>query len=89
VIDHGLKIFSIYLHLSDFKVSLGGKVERGQLIALSGNSGYSTAPHLHFSMRDGKSRIDPILFIEATKKTEDNILASIGRALLKIFNIVR
>lgn len=89
VIDHGLKIFSMYLHLSDFKVSLGEKVKRGQPIALSGSSGYSTAPHLHFSMRDGKSRIDPILFIEATRKTEENILASIGRALLRIFNIAR
>jgi len=93
VIDHGLDIFSLYLHLSDVKVSSGERLKRGQLISLSGNSGYSAAPHLHFSMRDGKSRIDPILFIEATKKTRHTLLASvianIRAALLRFFNIIR
>jgi len=89
IIDHGLGIFSLYLHLSNFEVSLGEIVRRGQIIGLSGSSGYSTGPHLHFSIRDGKSRVDPILFIKTTKKTEDTVLASIGRALLQLLNIGR
>lgn len=84
VIDHGLGIFSLYLHLDEFRVSPGQIVEKGQIIGLSGNSGYSTAPHLHFSIRDNGTRIDPISFIKATEKTSENFnLASIKEALTK------
>lgn len=82
VIDHGLDIFSLYLHLDKFKVSQGDMVRRGQGIGLSGDTGYSTAPHLHFSMRVGSSRIDPVAFIETSKKINDNfLLADISNAL--------
>lgn len=87
VIDHGLNIFSMYLHLEEFKVSEGDMVKRNQIIGLSGDTGYSTAPHLHFSMRVGSSRIDPIVFIQTTKKLDDDsILANISRAVLNVFN---
>ena len=86
IIDHGLDIFSMYLHLDDFKVSTGDVVRRGQLIGLSGDTGYATAPHLHFSMRVDGQRVDPIEFIQATQKMNDNfILADITNALLKFF----
>jgi murein DD-endopeptidase MepM/ murein hydrolase activator NlpD len=42
---------SQYLHLSRFAVVQGQRVTRGQTIGLSGNSGCSTAPHLHFQVR--------------------------------------
>jgi poly-gamma-glutamate capsule biosynthesis protein CapA/YwtB (metallophosphatase superfamily) len=64
VIDHGLGIFSMYLHLDQFKVVEGQKVARGQIIALSGNTGYSIAPHLHFSIKINGSSADPLKFIE-------------------------
>jgi murein DD-endopeptidase MepM/ murein hydrolase activator NlpD len=51
VIDHGQGLFSLYLHLSDFKVKEGDLVEAGQLIALSGGSGRATGPHLHLAVR--------------------------------------
>jgi murein DD-endopeptidase MepM/ murein hydrolase activator NlpD len=87
IIDHGLDIFSLYLHLEEFKVSEGQMVKRGQLIGLSGDTGYTTAPHLHFSVRVGASRVDPIVFIETTKKLEDNfVLADISRSFLNIIN---
>ena len=42
---------SLYAHLSEFKVAVGDMVECGQMVGLSGNSGFSTGPHLHFGMR--------------------------------------
>lgn len=65
VVDHGLGIFSYYLHLSEFNVKAGDKVTQGQVIARSGNTGYSIAPHLHFSMRIRNTSVDPLHFIEA------------------------
>jgi murein DD-endopeptidase MepM/ murein hydrolase activator NlpD len=68
IIDHGLGIFSLYLHLNEFKVSEGQKVKRGEIIALSGNTGYSTSPHLHFSVKINGISVDPLRFIEIMKK---------------------
>jgi len=68
IIDHGLGIFSLYLHLDEFKVSEGKEVKRGDIIALSGNSGYSIEPHLHFSIKINGESIDPLRFIEVIKK---------------------
>ena len=42
---------SLYAHLSEFKVKVGDVLESGQMVGLSGNSGFSTGPHLHFGMR--------------------------------------
>ena len=87
IIDHGLNIFSLYLHLDNFNVSEGQMVVRNQLIGLSGDTEYTTAPHLHFSIRVGKARVDPIVFIETTKKLEDNfILADMSQSFLNIIN---
>ncbi len=87
IIDHGLDIFSLYLHLEEFKVSEGQMVSRSQLIGLSGKTGYVTAPHLHFSMRVGSSRVDPFAFIQSTQKMNDNFfLADVTSAFLNIFN---
>ncbi len=86
IIDHGLNIFSLYLHLEEFKVSAGQMVKRGQIIGLSGDTGYTTAPHLHFSIRVGGSRVDPIAFIETTQKIDDNPILSVSAALSDIIN---
>lgn len=67
VVDHGLGIFSLYLHLNEFKVSEGQKVKKDEVIGLSGNTGYSIAPHLHFSIKLNGASVDPLKFIETTK----------------------
>jgi len=86
IIDHGLGIFSMYLHLEEFKVSKGQIVKRGQIIGLSGSTGYVTAPHLHFSMRVDGARVDPIDFIKETQKMDDNsFLAGISNVFNNIF----
>lgn len=68
IIDHGMGIFSLYLHLDKFKVVEGTKVKKGEIIALSGNTGYSIEPHLHFSVITNNTNVDPLRFIEATEK---------------------
>ncbi|MBM3221388.1 MAG: M23 family metallopeptidase [Candidatus Rokubacteria bacterium] len=59
VIDHGAGIESRYGHLQKVAVSRGQRVERGQLIGLSGNTGRSTAPHLHYEVLVDGRPIDP------------------------------
>jgi len=62
VIDHGFGYKTLYAHLSKIDVKQGQKVVRGQVIGRVGNTGKSTAPHLHYEVHKGKSAIDPINF---------------------------
>lgn len=55
IIIHGNNYMSLYGHLNAFKVSYGQYVTQGQVIAQSGDSGSSTAPHLHFELRRSSS----------------------------------
>ncbi len=58
---------TMYGHLSRVLVSPGDEVRAGQVIALSGNTGRSTAPHLHFEVRrDGRS-VDPLSLVKEGK----------------------
>ncbi len=63
MIDHGAKVFSLYAHCSKLLVKEGEKVEKGQLIALTGATGSVTGPHLHFEMREGNTRVDPLKYV--------------------------
>jgi hypothetical protein len=64
VIDHGLGLMSVYMHLSKINVAVGAKVHRGQLIALSGATGRATGPHLHLGVRWQGSYLDPAKLFE-------------------------
>jgi murein DD-endopeptidase MepM/ murein hydrolase activator NlpD len=62
-IKHGYGFSTKYGHCSQFLVAKGDHVERGQTIALVGNSGRSSAPHLHYEViKDGKT-VDPIKYV--------------------------
>jgi hypothetical protein len=59
-IDHGNGYQTSYSHLLDIRVKKGAKVKRGDIIALSGNSGLSFAPHLHYEVIFNSMRVDPV-----------------------------
>lgn len=64
VIDHGQGIFSMYYHCSELKVAVGDVVKKGDLVALSGNSGRVSGPHLHFGILANGVQVDPLDFID-------------------------
>lgn len=59
IIDHGLNLFTSYLHMQDIKVKVGDLVEKGTVIGLVGSTGFSTGPHLHWSATCGREPFDP------------------------------
>ncbi|RLD65410.1 MAG: M23 family peptidase [Bacteroidetes bacterium] len=61
-IDHGFGYKTIYAHMSKFNVKKGQKVKRGDVIGFVGNTGTSTAPHLHYEVWKNNKRINPINF---------------------------
>ncbi len=60
IIDHGYGYRTLYSHIHEFKVKRGQEVKRGQLIATVGNTGKSTAPHLHYEVQKDRKTVDPI-----------------------------
>ena len=60
IINHGGGYTTLYAHLSRRNVAKGDKVKQGDVIGQSGNTGYSTAPHLHFEINKDGSSYDPL-----------------------------
>lgn len=63
LLEHRSGVRSMYGHLSRILVTAGDTVAAGRVIGLSGNSGRSTAPHLHFEIRRGDRRVDPMSMV--------------------------
>lgn len=62
IINHGNNIISLYAHLNSRAVARGETVTRGQPIGAVGNTGISSAPHLHFELRENGKPINPFRF---------------------------
>ncbi len=62
-VDHGFGYKTVYGHLSEFKVKKGDRVKRGDIIALSGNSGISDGPHVHYEVIKNGIKMNPLNFI--------------------------
>ena len=72
-LDHGHGLVSVFMHLSEVDVKPGDTVQRGDLLAKTGNTGRTTGPHLHWAVkwrnpendsRDGDFYIDPALLLD-------------------------
>jgi murein DD-endopeptidase MepM/ murein hydrolase activator NlpD len=59
VIDHGLNLFTLYAHLSEFNIENGAAAAMGQVIARSGSTGFSFGDHLHFTCMIGDKFVSP------------------------------
>ncbi|MBX2846104.1 MAG: M23 family metallopeptidase [Saprospiraceae bacterium] len=62
IIQHGYGYETLYAHLSEILVTKGQRIQRGELIGKVGNTGTSTAPHLHYEVIYNGSKINPIHF---------------------------
>lgn len=63
IVDHGRDLRSLYGHLSEIKVKHGERIERGEVIALTGNTGRTSGPHLHYEIQIHGQAVDPRQFL--------------------------
>ena len=87
IIDHGNGYETSYSHLSSISVRKNQQVRRGDIIALSGDTGLSLAPHLHYEVRYKGVRVDPIhfFFMELTP-SEYQRLMQIAQSGMQAFD---
>lgn len=71
VINHNDNIKTIYAHLDEILVRKGQNVEQGEIIGLSGTSGNSTGPHLHFELIRNGFNIDPKILLHCVVDDQD------------------
>lgn len=69
VISHGTGNTTLYAHMSSRKVSVGDKVTQGQVIGITGSTGVSTGPHLHYEITENGSRVDPLKYLPGYVQT--------------------
>ncbi len=62
-VDHGDGLRTLYAHLNRVLVKRGQRIERGQIVGLSGNTGWSLGPHLHFEISVRGRKQNPALFL--------------------------
>jgi peptidase M23-like protein len=64
IVDHGLGVFSYFAHLSNMTVTEGATVVTGATVGHVGATGRVTGPHLHWTVRVGGARVDPLALLE-------------------------
>jgi murein DD-endopeptidase MepM/ murein hydrolase activator NlpD len=66
IVDHGQRLFTIYMHLSKIDVKVGAKLAKGDRLGLSGQTGRATGPHLHMGVRWNGAYLDPTKLMALT-----------------------
>ena len=81
-IDHGFNYRTIYSHLGNIQVKEGDKLKRGDRIGTTGNSGRSTAPHLHYEVKFKDAPVDPVnyYFLDITPEKYRDFVESAANA---------
>lgn len=69
IVDHGQRFFTIYMHLSKIGVKVGDKLQKGERLGLSGQTGRVTGPHLHLGVRWNGAYLDPMKLLALTLPT--------------------
>ncbi len=69
-LDHGQGLYTMYMHLSKIDVAEGEIVEKGAVLGLVGSTGRATGPHLHWGVRLGGARVDPLSLLRRTRDFE-------------------
>jgi murein DD-endopeptidase MepM/ murein hydrolase activator NlpD len=67
ILDHGLGLYSYLAHMSEISVKEGDAIEGGGMIGKVGATGRVTGPHLHWTVRIGRARVDPLSLISALR----------------------
>ena len=85
-IDHGFGYETVYAHLNAFNVKVGQEVKRGEVVGYVGNTGGSTAPHLHYEVHHHGSAVNPqfYYFKDLTPQEYERMIAissNIGQSL--------
>ncbi len=71
IIDHGIGVISLYIHLDDIAVSYGQKIERGELIGTVGDTGLTTGPHLHWGVYVHSVPVNPMWWLNKIEISGD------------------
>jgi murein DD-endopeptidase MepM/ murein hydrolase activator NlpD len=71
VIDHGYGYQTLYAHLSKVEARAGARIKRGEILGYIGNTGTSTAPHLHYEVIKGGNKVNPINFFSNDLSPEE------------------
>ncbi len=87
---------SYYGHLSEIRIKEGDKVQKGDVIALSGSTGLSSGPHLHFGVKPNRNdndngyfgKINPLPFLGLDKENEDNPVSIIKKDTKSTYKVV-
>jgi murein DD-endopeptidase MepM/ murein hydrolase activator NlpD len=64
MLDHGLGLYTLYMHLDRVDVTEGGLIGRGETLGSVGSTGRATGPHLHFQVQLKRARVDPAALLE-------------------------
>jgi len=75
IIEHAPGVYSIYYHLDSVIAQEGAMVRAGEVIGLSGSTGFSTGPHLHWELRISTENTDPDVFVARPVLDKDLIIS--------------
>ena len=63
IVDHGHGIRTLYAHMSSLAVTVGQRIDRGEVVGYVGVSGWSTGPHLHYEVRVNRAPVNPYRYL--------------------------